>query len=184
MFDADIFGTFLDAPSVTIMCTAEPGSPPAEIAHLAGYEPPVKSVAAVKHHDDDDEVEPSEPSEQPGDKGEEPEKGEEQEAKQTCAYCSSRGRVHRRCLRLPSCSQVWKRGVRKRKLGPSSPSPAGTTEPTLPRPPRTYIRKPRQPLAALQRAERMTTRARPNILLPAQSDWPFPVVIPPEALIA
>ena len=30
-----------------------------------------------------------------------------------CDYCNSRGKVHRRCLRLPSCDVVWKRGKRR-----------------------------------------------------------------------
>ena len=30
-----------------------------------------------------------------------------------CDYCNSRGKVHRRCLRLPSCDVAWNRGKRR-----------------------------------------------------------------------
>ena len=32
---------------------------------------------------------------------------------QVCDYCNSRGKVHRRCVRLPTCHIVWKRGGKK-----------------------------------------------------------------------
>ena len=35
-------------------------------------------------------------------------------AAQACEYCNSRGKVHRRCVRLPSCHVIWQRGGKRK----------------------------------------------------------------------
>ena len=36
------------------------------------------------------------------------------QVRSTCEYCNSRGKVHRRCVRLPSCHIVWQRGGKRK----------------------------------------------------------------------
>jgi len=119
----------------------------------------------------------------------------------SCVYCISRGKVHRRCLRLSTCGQVWKRGAKKRTLetdahasarvavGATCRAEAQPSEPPrvlgAPRAPRPVQRMRRAQGLPPKRIERgVTTRGGPVAQRQALYAWPFPVIVPPEALAA
>lgn len=112
-----------------------------------------------------------------------------------CDYCSSRGKVHRKCLRLESCPIIWKRNGKSKARTDAeqcnrSPATPGTPE---------LIRSGRAPaLPPAKRAQVLSARTLDSSPVPhspaADADewqhaptpsselWPFPVIVPPEAL--
>lgn len=115
-----------------------------------------------------------------------------------CDYCQSKGKIHRRCLRLESCPFVWKRGLKKKNLSASSAPRARAQQPSLsptPRSPKSAVpitRSVRRP--SLRRSVLPPARAKPahedslasEAVLSVDCDgyepWPFPVIISPESL--
>lgn len=127
-------------------------------------------------------------------------------AAQVCDYCNSRGKVHRRCVRLPTCHLVWKRGGKKKRDSIDISDLRRSTLSTPPMPAAEPIRTGREKgVSPGKRAQVMNARGsesttmQPDVddeddmeevddfeealspLLLSQ-DWPFPVIVAPEAL--
>ena len=119
------------------------------------------------------------------------------EAPAHCDYCHSKGKIHRRCLRLESCPFVWKRGLKKKPLSGSSAAPRARARPSsspTPRSPKSAVpitRSARQP--SPRRSVLPPARAKPaqedspseavsSVDSDAYEPWTFPVIISPESL--
>ena len=129
-------------------------------------------------------------------------------AAQVCDYCNSRGKVHRRCMRLPTCHIVWKRGGKKKRDSIGDLSDLRRTTPsTPPTPAAEHVRTGREKgVAPGKRAQVMNARCKSSAMQPdaddagdaddaddveecvarydfvQSQDWPFPIIVPPEAL--
>jgi len=130
-------------------------------------------------------------------------------AAQVCDYCNSRGKVHRRCVRLPTCHIVWKRGGKKKRDSIGDMSDLRRTVPsTPPTPAAEHVRTGREKgIAPGNRAQVMNARSSESTTTQhdvdddddvddvddieefvqmydfvQSQDWPFPVIVPPEAL--
>ena len=130
---------------------------------------------------------------------------------QVCDYCSSRGKVHRRCLRLPTCHIIWKRGGKGKKRDPSADlselrRAAPSTPPTpgaeqvrigrtkeIPHGKRAQVQASRSSeaaaiAAAMTAAETEAEDEPPSeyieefVPVQCSQKWPFPVIVAPEAL--
>ena len=130
-------------------------------------------------------------------------------AAQVCEYCNSRGKVHRRCVRLATCHIIWKRGGKKRRDANGDMSDLRRKTPgTPPTPTAEHTRTGREKgFLPGKRAQMMNTRTsettapHPDVVNDVDDfddveedefverydfvqsrDWPFPVIVPPEAL--
>ena len=130
-------------------------------------------------------------------------------AAQVCDYCNSRGKVHRRCMRLPTCHLIWKRGGKKKRDSIGDLSDLRRTAPsTPPTPAAEPVRTGREKgVAPGNQAQVMNARCNESAAMQPDADaaddtaaaddgkevvarydfvqsqeWPFPIIVPPEAL--
>lgn len=112
-----------------------------------------------------------------------------------CDYCSSRGKVHRKCLRLESCPIIWKRNGKSKarrdaEEGNRSPATPGTPElirsgraPALPPAKRAQVLSARTPDSSpVPHSPAVDADEWQYAPTPSSELWPFPVIVPPEAL--
>ena len=113
-----------------------------------------------------------------------------------CDYCSSKGRVHRKCLRLESCAVIWKRNGTSKARRDAEEGNVGSSRtlstlelvrsrraPALPPEKRAQVLSARTPNAS-PIPHRPTADANEWQYAPTPSSemWLFPVIVPPEAL--